>query len=78
MKNFYITFGQSHVHTVETCTGEKTFDKDTVAKIKAETHGEAREIAFDKFGAMFCTSYTEEKITEEFMSYFPRGIIALN
>jgi len=65
---FYISFGQIHVHSVN----GKTFDKDSLAEIEAETHGEARDIAFSLFGDKFFTSYTEKSLNLE---YFPRGII---
>lgn len=68
----YITFGQVHCHAI----GGKTFDKDCVAVIKCESHGQGREIAFDAFGDKFFTSYEESNMPK--MEYFPRGFIELN
>ena len=70
--NIYISFGQSHTHRVDGVT----FDCDVLARIKCETHKEGRERAFELFGAKFFTDYPEEKTyDEEFMSFFPRGIL---
>lgn len=71
--NVYITFGQQHLHRIN----GKIFDKDCVALIKAEDHGKAREIAFDHFGSIFCTSQVGDDWWEENSHYFPRGIIEL-
>ena len=42
MKNTYVTFGQTHVHSVN----GKIFDKDCVAVIKANSKSEGRDLAF--------------------------------
>lgn len=70
MKNFYITFGQIHVHSVN----GKTFDKDCVAVVKTKNMKAARIIAFEKFNAKFhhCLE------TKPNMSFFPRGFVALD
>lgn len=39
MNKFYFTFGQNHAHSVE----GKTFDKDCVVEIEAESSGKARD-----------------------------------
>ena len=73
MAKFYITFGQIHVHSVN----GKTFDKDCVAEIEAESNSEAHGIAMDVFNQKFHQCFNEDKL-EENMPYFPRGIIELN
>ena len=70
MNNYYISFGQSHVHWI----AGKLFDKDCLCLIKAITHKEAREIAFREFGQKWGTSYTDDTVD---FSYFPRGVIKL-
>ena len=70
MNKFYITFGQVHVHSVN----GKTFDKDCLAEIEAETHGEAHAIAMDIFKGVFHHCYSKDKL-QEILHYFPRGII---
>lgn len=75
MTKFIITFGQAHVHHIN----DKIFDHNCVAGITANSHGEAREIAFAAFGPKFCTSHSLESYLEENMAkYYPRGIIDLN
>ena len=74
MAEFYITFGQSHVHRIQ---GE-TMDADCVAVITSPTHAEARVVAFDLFGVKFCTSYAASDFTAEDMAYYPRGLIHVN
>ncbi|MCR4307484.1 MAG: hypothetical protein NUV80_02910 [Candidatus Berkelbacteria bacterium] len=66
----YVTFGQSHAHSI----GGKTFDKDCVAVIPSETAKEGREKAFEIFGPKFCFEYFNRLPT---MSYFPRGLIEI-
>ncbi len=65
----YISFGQVHVHKVN----GKTFDKDCLALIKAQTELEGRNMAFKVFGASWFTSYT----TKPDMKFFRRGVIPL-
>lgn len=69
MKNFYITFGQSHVHRVN----GKTFDCDTVALIKADSEMEARKEAFSLFDNKWCTSYND--LESVHMEYYSRGVV---
>ncbi len=66
MKTFYITFGQIHTHSVN----GKTFDKDCVAGIKAETRMDAHEKAMVIFKGVF-----HQVNTEPHLEYYPRGII---
>ena len=72
MKNFYLTFGQSHAHSVS----GRTFDKDCVAVIKAQDEGEARKIAFDTLGDKWCFLY--DKKEDVGMQYYSRGLMNLN
>ena len=69
MKIFYVTLGQSHIHSV----GGKTFDKDCVATIDADNYEDARNKVFEIFGKKFCFVY-EEKPN---MSFYPRGLMKL-
>ena len=75
MNRFIITFGQTYTHRVN----NYTFDKDSVAIIKAETHEKAREIAFELFNDVFHNSFTEEEFDGKgLIKYFPRGKIEAN
>lgn len=68
----YVTFGQTHVHSVN----GKTFDKDCVAVIESSSPQEGRAKAFELFGPKFCFEYPEEHWDEESqLKYFPRGYI---
>jgi hypothetical protein len=69
----YVTFGQTHVHSIN----GKTFDKDCVARIKSKNYKEGREKAFKYFNGIFCSSYQDEQWDENNMSYFPKGYIDL-
>lgn len=70
----YVTFGQTHVHNVN----GKTFDKDCVAVIECKDEQEGRNLAFDYFGPMFFTTYSEDKFDPRNMEYFPRGFIKVD
>ena len=70
MSKFYITFGQIHVHSVN----GKTFDKDCLAEIEAETREEAHSMAMKIFNKLFHQCVGEDKL-ESFLPYFPRGVI---
>ena len=72
MAKFYITFGQIHVHSVE----GKTFDKDCLAEIEAETNREAHDKAMKIFNKKFHNCHNEDKLPE-IIDYFPRGIIKI-
>jgi len=69
MKNYYISFGQIHTHSVE----GKTFDKNCIAVIKAESKSDAHNKAMDIFNGVFCFVYEEKPD----MSFYPRGLIEL-
>ncbi len=64
----YVTFGQSHTHSLN----GKTFDKDCVAVIKSESRAEGRRKAFEYFGYKFCFECFEQIPN---LKYFPRGLI---
>lgn len=70
----YITFGQIHVHSVN----GKTFDKDCVAVIEAESEIAGRAKAFEYFKKEWHQSCTEDGMNKEMMSYFPRGLMPVN
>ena len=63
---FYISFGQTHVHSVDA----HTIDKDCLYKVEADNRDEARKKAFDIFGAQWAWCYDNPDL-----KYFPRGII---
>ena len=74
MKNYVITFGQIHVHSVE----GKTYDKDCVALIYAESQGTAHAYAIEVFDSKFHRCYSEETYdTKGHSEYYPRGKIVL-
>ena len=73
MNKYYITFGESHIHTHN---GE-TLDKDCVGVIKANSYEEMRNLALEWFGIKFATTYTVEEFKNA-IKYFPRGFIELN
>lgn len=70
----YVTFGQIHAHSVN----GKTFDKDCVAVIHAETAEKGRELAFEYFGPKFAFEYPEDEFNFDHMKYYPRGFIEVN
>lgn len=70
VNKYYITFGQVHVHSVN----GKTFDKDCLAELEAESNEEAHKMAMDIFKGVFHQCVGEDKL-EEFLEYFPRGVI---
>ncbi len=74
MKNTYVTFGQTHVHSVN----GKTFDKDCVAVIKANSKSEGRDLAFEYFGDKFCFEYHDTEFDNRSLNYFPRGLMNVN
>ena len=69
MGKHYFTFGQAHVHRVN----GKTFDKDCVIEIEAESCVAARQIMVDNFGQKWASQYKELPD----MSYYPLGIKTL-
>ncbi len=72
MNKYYITFGQIHVHSI----AGRTFDKDCLAVIEAETNGEAHTTAMEIFDGKFHNCYDESKLPE-IIEYFPRGVIKI-
>ena len=73
MENHYVTFGQTHVHSVN----GKTLDKDTVAVFKAKNSAEGRKQAYEYFGSDFFTDYHGSQWSNEKMKYFPKGYVEL-
>lgn len=71
MGKHYVTFGQVHAHSVN----GKTFDKDCIAVIEANSFDEGRIKAFEYFDDKFGTSYQDNQWNEENMKFFPRGYI---
>ena len=66
----YVTFGQVHIHSIN----GRTFDKDCIAVIPAESQEEGRELVFEYFGDKFCFEYFNQMPN---MKYFPRGLISV-
>ena len=71
MNKYYVTFGQVRAHRVN----GYTFDKDSVAVIRAENFADGRKIAFELFDVKWSFFYTEVDLArdKDFMEYFPRG-----
>lgn len=69
MKKYYFTFGQIHTHSIN----GKTFDKDCVVEIEAESREEAREKMVEVFGIRWSHQY--EKLPD--MGFFPRGVFKI-
>lgn len=74
MYKTYVTFGQSHTHSVN----GHTLDKDSVAVLYTRDPDEGRALAFSLFGTAFCFEYPERKFDRESLKWFPRGLIHIN
>lgn len=74
MAKTYVTFGQTHTHSVN----GKTLDKDCVAVLTTASYDEGRAKAFELFGAKFCFEYPACNFNFDDMKYFPRGLIEVN
>jgi hypothetical protein len=73
MAKHFVTFGQSHAHTV---MGKK-LNKDTVACFNAANAAEGRDKAFEYFGDKFFTDYHGDEFKIETLHYFPEGIVEI-
>lgn len=73
MEKYFVTFGSAHIHSVN----GKTFDKDCICVIEAESYSEGREIAFAAFGPVYAFFYEEQDWKAESTALFPRGFIDL-
>lgn len=69
MKKYYISFGQTHVHSYQ----GQTFDKDCIAVIECVDKEAARIRTFELFGRKWCFIYEKEPD----MTFFHRGFIAI-
>ena len=67
----YFTLGQVHVHRV----GGLTLDKDCIIAISGRSYRDCRNTAFLYFGDKIHTQYKEDELTDEILSFYPRGII---
>lgn len=74
MAKTFITFGQTHVHSVN----GKTFDKDCVAVIECDSWLDGREKAFEFFGPTWCMEYHEKEWGVAELEWYPRGFINVN
>lgn len=70
MAKFYITFGQAHAHAI----GGRTYDRNCLAELEAESPKEAHETAMKIFNKRFHQCHTEEELPRV-IDYYPRGII---
>lgn len=71
-KRAFITFGQTHTHSVS----GQTIDKDTVVVIQAETEQKAVDICEETFGRVYCGFYYEDSWNEEEnLPYYPKGYV---
>jgi hypothetical protein len=69
MREFWITFGQAHVHRV----GPIILDRDIVLKVTAQNEEGAQALAYYYFGSKYASVYS----TCPEMKYFPRGVVSL-
>lgn len=67
LKKFYVSFGQTHTHSIS----GKTLDKDCIAVIWAKNEVEAHDKAMEIFKGVFCFVYRKQPD----MSFFSRGLI---
>lgn len=71
MPKHYVTFGQSHRHTIE---GLK-FNHNVVARFDAKDYASGRSLARQLFGSAWCFDYHN---IEPEMSYFPGGFVDID
>ena len=69
MEKFYGSFGQNHAHAYN----GRTYDKDCIIEIEANSKGEAHDKMFEVFGTKWSMLYDQVPN----MEYFPRGIMNL-
>lgn len=62
----YVTFGQSHVHSI----AGKTFDKNTVAVIPCTDTADGRRKAFEIFGPKFCMKYFDSEFNQKWLEQY--------
>jgi hypothetical protein len=70
MNKYWISFGQTHTHSVN----GKTLDKDCLLEIEAENEEAARNQVIALIGLKWANIYEE---LEGNLEYFPRGVIKL-
>ena len=73
MPKTYVTFGATHTHVIE----GNIFNGDCVAVIKCGNKTEGRDKVFELFGPKFSFEYHEDEFSQDYMSYYPRGQIAV-
>ena len=75
MNKFIVTFGQQHAHRVNNLT----FDKDSVAVVKAENETEARKFCFEVFKNEYHNCTLEKYFdNNNRLQWFPRGKMEAN
>lgn len=70
MYDFFITFGQGHVHRVKGIR----LDHNTVAKIKVNSKQEGEIKTRRLFGTKYCWTYFHEEFNPKDIIYYPDGI----
>lgn len=74
MPKTYVTFGQSHTHTVN----GNTLDKNCIAIIECVNEEDGRAKALEFFDSKFCMEYYETRFNINDLDYYPRGLIKVN
>lgn len=69
----FITFGQSHTHTIQ----GKNINKDTVVMFKAVDAETGRRRAFELFGDQFCFEYHDQEWNPGSITFFSSGYTVL-
>lgn len=67
---FYISFGQTHTHRIY----GQTYDCDSLWRIEAPNEHEARQYVHSVIGNKWSDIYNEKDVNQ-FLKYYPRGII---
>ena len=74
MKYTYVTFGQTHAHSVN----GKIFHKDVVARIPAKDASDGRAKAFKLFDGIFAFEYFDKEWDESSMKFYPGGYVDID
>jgi len=69
----YITFGQTHQHSVD----GKMLDKDTVARIEVASPDEAVAFAMRTFGGVYSRIFIGGEWKPDNLKYYPKGYVDL-
>ena len=78
MTKIYVSFGQIHsCVTTKKSGGYVTLDRNCIAVLKCETYEKGREIIVKITNNMFHNCWSEKEWKEEWLKYFPRGLIEI-